>query len=142
MDDLDYTLRVFPNHPGALMAIERLGRMLKTEKPPASTYKLECYYIRAIKMAEDDPMVYYVYGMYLQRRGRKSEAREKIDRAVELFQAEGGYLSPNMLYNLGLSYFELGAYDEAESYARRAAEGGFTLPGLKRKLNGVGRWRE
>lgn len=142
MDDLHYTLRVFPNHPGALMAIDRLGKIMKTEKPFHRAYKIECYYIRGVRMAKDDPMVYYLYGMYLQHRGRKVEAREKVEEAVGLFQKGQSEVTPNMLYNLGLAYFEFGEYDEAASYARRAAEGGFTLPGLKNKLKGVGHWQE
>lgn len=140
MGDLDYTLRAFPNHHGALMAIDRLGRLMKTERPLLQHYKLECYYIRGLRMADDDPMLYYLYGMYLQHRGRKIEAREKIERAVEIFEAKDGQMTPNILYNLGLAYFEFGAYDEAAAYARRAADGGYTLPGLKNKLKRVGRW--
>lgn len=142
MDDLHYTLRAFPNHPGALVAIDRLGRLMKTEKPFARAYKLECYYIRGQRMANDDPMVYYSYGMYLNNRGRKAEAKIQFDKAVELYAAKEDSMTPNMLYNLGLVYFEFGAYDEALSYAQRAAERGYTLPGLKTKLKGVGRWKE
>lgn len=142
MDDLHYTLRVFPNHHGALMAIDRLGRMTKTEKPFHRAYKLECYYLRGIRMAKDDPMVHYLYGLYLQHRGRKTDARQMIEKSVELFEANEDGMSPNVLYNLGLTYFEFGAYDQAAIYARRAAEGNFTLPGLKNKLKSVGRWQE
>lgn len=142
MDDLHYTLRVFPNHHGSLVAIDRLGRLMKSEKPHPRAYKLECYYIRGIRMAKDDPVVYYLFGLYLQHRGRKAEARQKIEYAVELFDASEENISPNLLYNLGLVFFEFGAYDKAADYAQQAAERGFDLPGLINKLKKIGRWQE
>lgn len=142
MDDLHYTLRVFPNHHGALMAIDRVGRLTRSERPLSKAYKLECYYLRGIRMASDDAMVYYLYGMYLQHRGHKAEARQKVDRSVELFEEKEDGMSPNVLYNLGLAFFEFGEYDQAANYARRAAERGFILPGLRKKLQRVGRWQE
>jgi tetratricopeptide (TPR) repeat protein len=142
MNDLDYTLRALPNHPGALAAIDRLGKLMKTEKPSRRAYKLECYYIRGERMANDDPMVYYTYGMYLNVRGRKAEAREKIEKVVELYATKGFNMTPNMQYNIGLVFFDLGAYDESQRYAQQAYEQGYSLPGLKNKLKSVGRWKD
>src|SRR4029079_11734317 len=40
--ELDYTLRVFPNHPRALLALVKLGARDKTERPD-TTMPIECY---------------------------------------------------------------------------------------------------
>jgi len=141
MDDLDYTLRVFPNHPGALMTIDRLGIILKSEKPYKAKWKLECYYQRGLRMAPDDGMVYLLYALYLQKRSRIAESREKLEMAVKYISERDAW-SPNIEYNVGLAYFELGEYSLAKKFAERAANGGFSLPGLKAKLQRGGHWQQ
>jgi hypothetical protein len=47
--------------------------------------------------------------------------------------------SAEICYNLGLLSLELGEIDDAEKYAKLAYEQGFPLPGLRKKLQELGR---
>ena len=47
--DIDYTLRAFPNHPRALLAMSTLGLRSKSVKPPGANWTVHCYFERAIR---------------------------------------------------------------------------------------------
>ena len=135
--DIAYTLRVFPNHPRALLAMMKLAEKEKRERPRDSTYTVGCWFERAERFRPEDVVVKSLFGSYLVRHGRKDEAIAKLDAAVSL-----GVDSPNDHYNIGLVYFEAGQYEKAMRSAQRAYEGGFPLPGLREKLKRVGKWRD
>lgn len=135
--DIAYTLRAFPNHPRALNAMALLAERGRTEKPDGSNYTVECWFERAMRFRPDDGAVRVVYGLHLYRTGKRSAALERFLEAAKL-----GEDSPNFHYNIGLIYADLRRYDEALQHAHRAYGGGFNLPGLKRKLQQAGRWRE
>jgi Tfp pilus assembly protein PilF len=135
--DLSYTLRAFPNHPRALLAMTRLGQKEKTPRPKGADYTVECYFDRAIRFAADDPSVRMLYGTFLLRNGKREAAIEQLKTAEHHAGANA-----NVYYNLGLAYFDLKDYGKARDYAKRAYELGFTLPGLKKKLQSVGQWRD
>lgn len=133
--DLSYTLRAFPNHPRALNAMANLARREGSIKPKGSEFTLECWFKRALAFAPDDPNVLGVYGVQLMRDDKPKEALKHFHKA------EQAGASGNLYYNMGLAYFELKDYDKARSYARKAYDRGFTLPGLKEKLQRVGQWK-
>jgi tetratricopeptide (TPR) repeat protein len=133
--DLDYTLRTSPNHARALIAMANLGRKLNTNQPPGAKYSLPCYFDRAIRFADNDPMVRLVYGTYLTRVGKQREALEQLEVALKLDQGNA-----NIHYNLGLVYLDLKDYPKAREHAQRAYELGFSLPGLRKRLEAVGQW--
>lgn len=135
MGGFDYTLRVFPNHHLALQDIDRLGLLLKTERPLSNFYTIECYFKRAIAFVPDDGVVRLIYGMYLNRRGKTKEALEQLRFADEYSPDDA-----NVQYNLGLAYFQAKDYEQARQYAKRAYERGFPLPGLKQMLIRAGKW--
>jgi tetratricopeptide (TPR) repeat protein len=135
--DIDYTLRAFPNHHRALMAMMKLGARDKTNRPLGANFTVECYMLRAETFRPEDGMVKTIYGLYLMRNGRTRDAMAKLDAASKLNEVDS-----NVLYNLGLAYFDLGDYDKALDNARRAYAAGFPLPGLRDKLKRVGKWRE
>ena len=135
--DIGYTLHAFPNHPRALMAMMNLGVKEKTNKPQGTRYSVECYFERAIRFRPKDPMVRMIYANFLGRSGKKNDAIKQLE-----FAHEAGLNSPNMEYNMGLAYFDVGDYEKSLFYAHRAYQGGFDLPGLKRKLVHAGKWRE
>jgi tetratricopeptide (TPR) repeat protein len=135
--DLDYTLRAFPNHPTALMAMLRLGDKTQMDKPKGARYSVECYLYRAWRFREDDPTVRMIYATYLAKRGRSSEALSHLEDAVAM-----GEESANLDYNLGLIYANLKKYDEALVYAHKAYLQGFPLPGLRDKLKKAGKWKD
>jgi len=78
-----------------------------------------------------------LYGIYLARIGDNDDAIEQLELAEKDAPSDA-----NVLYNLGLLYFDKKNYDKALAYAKRAYKRGFPLPGLKNKLAGVGRWEE
>lgn len=133
--DLDYTLRASPNHPRALIAMANLGRKLNTDRPPGAKYPVPCYFERAIRFANDDPMVRLVYGTYLARVGKRKMAVEQLESALRLDQDNA-----NVHYNLGLVYLDLKDYPKAREHAQRAYELGFSLPGLRKRLEAAGQW--
>lgn len=135
--DLDYTLRVFPNHHRALLSLAKYSLQKKTTNLPNMHYRVPCWFERGMRYAPTDGEVYAVYGYYLTRLGKNAEALEALKRAIELGSETG-----NTFYNLGLVQFSLKNYDEALANAKIAREKGFTLPGLKRKLEAAGRWRD
>lgn len=135
--DIAYTLRSFPNHPRALMAMMRLAEREKTDRPQESTYTVHCWLERAERFRPEDQMVKALHGIYLASKGKKKEALEKLDAALAL-----GVPSPNTDYNVGLAYFDLGEFDKALVSAHRAYGGGFPLPGLKNKMKRAGKWKD
>jgi tetratricopeptide (TPR) repeat protein len=134
--DIDYTLRAFPNHPRALMAMVRLSEKEKRVQPDGARYTVDCYFDRAMRFAHDDPHVRLIYGIYLLRRNNPQGALRQFEEAKTL-----GLEDPNLDYNLGLAYFELGDYAKSLDHAKRAYALGFPLTGLREKLQAKGYWK-
>lgn len=135
--DLDYTLRAIPNHHRALAAMSRLSARGKVLMVPGAKYPVECYFDRAMRFAPDDGSVRAAYGNFLYAEG-------KSERAFTLFR-QAADLEPDnaaINYNLGLAYFNKKDYDNAQRYAKKAYQKEFPLPGLKSKLQAVGKWDE
>lgn len=129
--DLDYTLSMFPNHHRALLALSRYdlklnGRLPRIDKPYPQT--VECYFQRALDFRPNDPGTLQIFGMHHHMNGRYREAIAAYSRAESLMK------SPELDYNMGLSYLELKEYDKAREYAIKAYSAGYPLPGLKNRL--------
>ncbi len=135
--DISYTLRTFPNHARALMAMSNLGRKEKTDKPRKSMFTVRCWFQRAIVFRPDDGMVRMVYGIDLMKSDKLQEAIVQLQKAESLLAPNG-----NLSYNLGLAFFELGDYDKSLDYDHKAYSAGFTLPALKRKLEAKQQWKD
>lgn len=133
--ELDYTLRAFPNHHRALIAMAKLSLREKTLKPKGAKYSLLCYFDRAIRFKPNDGIVRMIYGGHLQKIGQIEKATEQLQIAVDL-QPE----DPTINYNLGLLYVQKKNYEQAKTYAKKAYELGFPLPGLKNQLIQAGKW--
>ncbi|MBK8750850.1 MAG: tetratricopeptide repeat protein [Candidatus Competibacteraceae bacterium] len=147
LGDLDYTLRAFPNHHRALYSLTKyeLREKKKSQQagipytPPQSKAKFpataECYFDRAIRWRPDDPTVRLLYGLYLQLTGKLDQALAQY-KLSEKIQPK----SADLNYNMGLLYFDLKQYSLAKQYAQKAYQLGYPLPGLRKKLAGVGQW--
>ncbi len=135
--DLSYTLRAFPNHHRALMAIGKLALKEKKLRSEGSAYSVECFFDRAIRFRPEDGIVHMVYGIYLSQGGNLGKAIEQLGEAVRL-QPENA----NINYNLGLLYMKKKNYEQAKIYAVKAYQLGFPLPGLKNMLMEAGKWNE
>lgn len=135
--DLNYTLITFPNHHRALASMVNLALRDKTSKPRDASYSIDCYFDRALRFKPTDGSVRMIYGNYLLKLGQQDKAIEQLNEAVRL-QPE----NPNINYNLGLLYFQKKDYEQAKTYAKKAYELGFPLPGLKNKLMEAGKWED
>ncbi|UCV17318.1 tetratricopeptide repeat protein [Ferribacterium limneticum] len=135
--EIGYTLRVFPNHPRALLALSRLGFLDKTDRPEGLGGSVLCYFQEAINFKPDDAMVRVIYGIHLTKLGKVEQALTQFDKAEEL-----GEESPSLYYNLGLAYTDLKRYPEALKAAHKAYALGAQFPGLKDKLIRAGQWQD
>lgn len=135
--EIDYTLRAFPNHPRALMAMVRLGEKERSEHPKGSRWSVTCYLERAIRFRPEDGMARMIYGIHLAKQKKNKEAVEQLEKARELAEDNA-----NLHYNLGLVYFDLGRYDDSLKHAHEAYRLGFQLMGLKNKLVKAKQWRD
>lgn len=135
--EIDYTLRAFPNHPRALLALSRLSIRDSTDKPEGIKAPVDCYFQSAIKYRPTDSMVRVIYGVHLAKLGQTDKSLEHLQKAEEL---SGG--GANLYYNLGLAYFQGKRYPEALEAAHKAYALGFPLPGLRDMLKRVGQWSE
>lgn len=134
-NDLDYTLRAFPNHVRALAAMARVAMKEKKIQLSGAKYPAECYFDRAIRFAPDDGAVRATYGGYLFARGQ-------TDAALTMFSV-AAQLNPDnatINYNLGLAHLKKKNYEQANLYAHKAYALGFPLPGLKNLLLAAGKW--
>jgi tetratricopeptide (TPR) repeat protein len=135
--DLSYTLMMFPNHHRALAALGNFTLKEKTLKPYGARYSVECFFDRAIRFKPTDGMVRMVYGNYLLKAGQRDKAIEQLNVAVDLEPED-----PTINYNLGLLYMQKKDYELAKTYAKKAYELGFPLPGLKNQLIKAGKWED
>lgn len=135
--DIDYTLRAFPNHHRALVAVGRLGEREKSAKPRGLSYSVECYYERALRWKSDDHIARMLFASWLAKNKRRDEALKQL-RIVEARAPD----SPITRYNLGLMFLELNEYDAALQQAHVAMSYGFPRTELKDRLAAAGKWVE
>ena len=89
----------------------------------------ECYFLRAKAFAPEDKMVPAIFGIYLHKRGMLDAALKEYEEAEAKLPKH-----PELVYNMGLLYFDLGQIDKAQEYAERARALGYPLDGLSRKI--------
>ena len=135
--DIDYTLRAFPNHHRALIALTRYAERLKTDKPPRAGYTVDCYFDRALRFRPDDHVVRMIYASHLARTGRGPLALQHLEAAKQLVQD-----NPLSIYNIGLLYFDMKEYDKALEMAHQALALDLPRTELKDQLKAAGRWVE
>jgi Tfp pilus assembly protein PilF len=133
--DLSYVLAVSPNHHRALAAMMNYQFKTRSEQPTGARWSVPCYFERAMRFQPDDGAVRTLYGVYLMRLGKPSDAVAQFEKAASLGEDSG-----NLHYNLGLAYFDVGDYDKSLAEARKAYHMGFDLPGLRDKLTKAGKW--
>lgn len=135
--DLDYTLRAFPNHPRALMAVLRLWERDRQSKQTSTVRPAECYFERAIRFQPNDTIPRMLYARFLLKDQRQPEAVTQLN-----WVSERASDNPFTHYNLGLTYLEAKMFDEALRHAHKALELGLQDRGLAQQLQAVGRWKE
>jgi tetratricopeptide (TPR) repeat protein len=132
-DEIDFTLRWFPNHPKGLQFLTVLFD--KNSCPNGKT--AEGYFDSAIRFRPNDAIAHILYGLYLHKKGVLDKALNQYNIALTLAPE-----SADLHYNLGLLYVELKDYDKALYHAQKAYQIGFPLPWLREKLHKLGVWSE
>jgi hypothetical protein len=134
-NDVEYTLRVFPNHHRALITMGRLADRFKRDPPPGTNLTVECWFDRALRFRPDDTVARSLYAQFLQRRNRRDEAVLQLDLAA----GEAGE-SALSLHNIGLVYLEFGEIEKALAQVHRAAALGLTNSRLEAILRSRKLW--
>ena len=137
---IDYTLTVIPNHHRALNSAVRLHFQLalrsgRIDPNEALRSPAECYLQRAVNYAPRDAISHMLYGVMLHRSTRLEEALVEYRIAKELAPR-----TPSIEYNYALALADMGRYEDAKQIAKELYDGGYPLPGLKRKLKAAGNW--
>lgn len=129
IDDLNYTLRAFPNHTRALNSLAAYaiqgGKISRDSSIPTA----DCYFQRAVQFRPDDYVVRMIYGGYLARLKQADAARVQYEEALRLAPE-----SVEVNYNAGLFFVSQGDLVRARQLAAVAYDGGYPLPGLKKKI--------
>lgn len=131
--DIEYLLNWSPNHHQALAALTRLALREGKTTPDRARVDLECRFLWARKTQPRDAMVLVIQGSYYSRAGRFEEAKKTLKEAARMAPE-----NPEINYNLGLALYNLEDYESARSYARKAYNGGYPLPGLRNMLERAG----
>jgi hypothetical protein len=138
-ENLDYTLRHFPNHHEALYTVSKFEHKLGGTLPqkPSWTWRrsAKCYFDRAIRFRPKDGVVRMLYGIHLHKAGKLENALKQYKAGLELIPG-----SSELNYNLGLLYYDLKKYKLAKKYATIAYKLGYPLPGLRNMLKEAGYW--
>lgn len=135
--DIGYTLAVFPNHPRAMLSMERLAEKEKSDPPKEADMTIECYYARGMSFSPDDLVFRMLYVSFLTRRNRIEEAHRFL--AYVVAQAGDSAITN---YNAGMLYFDMKDYDSALVQAHRALALGMSRPDLRERLESVNRWKD
>lgn len=135
--DIAFTLRHFPNHHRALLAMIRLAERSKTPQPQGSEHTVDCWLDRAVRFAQDDTVTRMIYADYLRRTGRESEAVAQLDRSIAM-AGENAFTH----YNAGLIFLEMKQFDRALVQAHRALALGLPRTDLRDRLQAAGQWKE
>jgi hypothetical protein len=135
--DLEYTLRVFPNHHRALASVLRLWERSKQPTPVGLTKPAECYFERAVRFRPKDNVARMFYASYLIKASRVADATGILD-AVRQDAGDSAFTH----YNLGLLYTDVGLFDKALAQAHRSMDLGLMRPELQQRLVALGRWKD
>ena len=128
----EFVLRYFPNHPQGLSLLSATCLRWNTPKCDATA---DAWFQKAIARNPDAVPTYMLYAFHLQRKGHLKEAVDAYRRAVALAPE-----SVTAHYNLGLAYIELKQYDLANQHAQKSYQLGAPLPGLRTRLEKLGKW--
>jgi tetratricopeptide (TPR) repeat protein len=135
ISDLNYLLQRWPNHyPGLQAIIEYESRGGRFYGYPSA----QCYFVWAHENYADDSRVLMMEAYYYWK--KKGDKRAAIFLYEEALAVDP--TSVDLQYNLGLVYFDTGDYTKSLEHAWVAYDGGYPLPGLRKKLEGAGAWRD
>jgi tetratricopeptide (TPR) repeat protein len=131
LSECGFILRIFPNHPTALLLTADACSQWKSPK-----CMLEDVFANAIAINPKAAETFVVQGIYRTRTKQYDQAIQSFKYALEL--------QPNMMnahYNIALAYLEAQQFDLANQHAQKAYNLGATLPGLRERLTKAGYWK-
>jgi len=138
-EEIDFTLRWFPNHPRGLLFMARW--LPKYPHPPDKG--VEYYFQKALEYKPTseprpvDATVLMLYAIYQHKKKNYNEAQKQYELALSIAPDNS-----ELHYNLGLLLVAKKDYPAALKHAHTAYSLGFPLPGLKNKLKKAGVWTE
>jgi tetratricopeptide (TPR) repeat protein len=132
LQDFEFILDFFPNHPRGLALISELCD-LKWKSPQCDA---DAWFQKAIDRNPHASQTYLIYGLHLQRQNHLPEAIESYKKSIDL-----NPVSANAHYDLALAYFDQKQFDLANRHAQISYELGMPLPGLRDKLTRAGKWK-
>ncbi|OEY69982.1 tetratricopeptide repeat protein [Rheinheimera salexigens] len=140
--DLDFVLKVFPNHPYALSVMADLQHrpgFSRQHSLRRDRYypTLNCYFLRAMHVAPNDPNVLLIQAI--------TQHKQKDYQGAKVSYLKALAIKPDAAevhYNLGLLLIKLGETREALNHAHSAYALGYPLSGLRDKLQSQGAWKE
>jgi len=135
--DLNYTLRAYPNHHRALIAMMNLGEKLKSPLPPGAVIPVECWFERALRFKPDDNIARLLYATFLVKQGREADAVKQLEEVAKL---AGGNAFTH--YNIALVYFDLKRYDRSLEHAHISYGLGMQRRELQEQLQRADKWTE
>lgn len=135
--DIRYTLIVFPNHPRALLAMERLVEKERANPARDAWYTIECFYERALRFRPDDHVVRLLYVNFLVKRKETDNALKQLDYVADTTRD-----NPFAQFNVGMLYMDMKLYDKALEQAHRVIAMGFDRRELRERLTAAGHWVE
>lgn len=133
LPDLDYILRMLPNHYGALQTVSKYFLRGGHQDEFLS---VDCYFHQALAFVPDDPTVDLLYATHLVNSQKNDSARVFLDAAL----ASGDRAETH--YNAALLFIDMKDYKSALTHAHQAYALGYPLPGLRRRLERLGVWRD
>jgi tetratricopeptide (TPR) repeat protein len=131
MGECGFILKIFPNHPTALLLTAQICEQWKSPK-----CMLDDAFERAVSINPKAPGTYVVQGIHFHRTSQYAKAIQSFNYALELDPDQ-----MNAHYNIALTYLETKQFDLANTHAQRAYALGATLPGLRDRLTKAGYWK-
>jgi tetratricopeptide (TPR) repeat protein len=131
LDECGFILKIFPNHPTALLLTTDACSQWKSPK-----CMLNDMFERAVAINPKAAQTFVVQGIYLHRTKQYEQAIQSFSYALKLDPN-----SMNAHYNVALTYFETKQFDLANEHAQKAYSLGATLPGLRERLTQAGYWK-
>jgi len=104
----------YPDRPSGYVGLARILHDMGKIK------EAETYVRRAIDMAPDNPMSYGALAQTQKFKDEPPELKKMIEIAEPAKDESGGPLRRNLLFAIGKIYDDLGRYDEAFGYFKRA----------------------
>jgi tetratricopeptide (TPR) repeat protein len=133
--EFNYVLHMYPNHPQALLLMA--NNQMKVGYSPIQSQlrkgrywpEKECYFKIAVTSLPPDPAVFHVIAIFYHQQNKLDIAKRNYDKALALAEQ-----NPEIHYNAGLLYLDLGNASEALKHAKKAYASGYPLQGLKNRL--------